>query len=166
MYQDKIKLGDASKGIYTVYTRAPLLDFIISEPSSPNRVSRVEVPIDSSQFIGAFSDTSGKAVTLKVVDDAAKIAGVMLSAASSIAAGQLTTNFLDLKSAMLVEVPNMVSHLRQSILETNGFEGVEFDGGKFTCTGLTGATDDAQDVLDAVVKQLDSLGLILVSCGK
>lgn len=163
---DKIIVGDHTNGVYTKFERGQILNFIVSEPSSPIRRTRKAVEIDASQFIGAFCDSDGKAVSLKAAADAATIAGIMLTEPATIPG--LTANHYDLKATLLIGGAGGETLIKESVLALNGFKGLSHNGVKFICTGLTGATvpADAQKVLDAVISQFITKDIEFVVCGK
>lgn len=166
---DSINPGNPSQGVYPIITRGQLLNFIISEKSSPTRRTRKEIAVTKGQTIGGFVDTDGKPVTVKTAADASKIAGVCLTEPSSMHP-DLTANWLDLKATMIAPSGDAYAELKSTVLTANGFKGVQFIGGKFTCTGQdgitgTGALTTAQANLDAVIAQLQTLNIILVVTG-
>lgn len=164
---DTISKGDISNGVYPIYTRGALIDFILHEPSTPNGAGRQNVEIDASQHIGLFCDDSGVAVKLAAAADVAKIAGVLISDATAYG---LTAQYHDVMATMLTGSKLGVAELKETVLTLNGFRNVQFNGSKFTCTGLdgvtgTGAATTAQAVLDAVIANLDKQRINFVSCG-
>ncbi|MBZ0057456.1 MULTISPECIES: hypothetical protein [unclassified Leclercia] len=135
-------------------------DFIIFEESSPNGRTRQAIDIHPDQFIGAFLGDDFDPVELKTAADAKNIVGVCLTAPSVTG---LTANLFDGQAAMITRK----AELKSTALALNGFRGIQFDGSKYTCTGLDGVTGvtAAQAVLDAVIAQLAKLTIDLVPCG-
>lgn len=159
---DKITLGDPSKGVYTRFERGTSTpDFIIFEESSPNGRTREVIDVRGDQFIGAFLKDDFNPVLLKTAADAKKIIGVCLTEPSIIAG--ITANLFEHQAAMITNR----AELKSTVLSLNGFRGVQFDGSKYTCTGLDGVTGvtAAQAVLDAVIAQLATKKISFVNCG-